>query len=484
MDLDILRRRFLHLVIPLMWSIAAGAGIFASINGQGLFSHYSLLAFVFVGLATVAIVIWQTGVPARILSSIGFMGAIGALYMVLQESPLRADAYLCFIAALPILAGWCDKRATAAAIGVFLLFVLNIARVDLGLLVGEGGSGFRIAAQLTIAFVALHGASWIVANLETASGRVETALGEAMSARKETERMAAEQLRFAEDSRLERRRKMQEVAHVFRDRVDSIIERVAGGARQVAETAETLTAIVDETTKVTEETVQRSAIATRNATIAAAATEQVSASASEVAHGISTTTAAVKVTTGHALENARIMGSLAAAAENIGGVSNMIRSIAEQTNLLALNATLEAARVGPAGRGFAVVASQVKSLADQTEAATRSIDDQISAIQDAARAARDGSADISEAMREAEARSLDISTAVAQQREATAEICQSVQASATESSEIEHAIGAVGEAITRTSLVAQDMRSASDELSSETDHLRQEVDTLLKELAA
>ncbi len=68
------------------------------------------------------------------------------------------------------------------------------------------------------------------------------------------------------------------------------------------------------------------------------------------------------------------------ALKTVAHVTSVISGIASQTNLLALNATIEAARAGDAGRGFAVVASEVKKLAQETAAATHTIEQSIAAL--------------------------------------------------------------------------------------------------------
>ena len=68
--------------------------------------------------------------------------------------------------------------------------------------------------------------------------------------------------------------------------------------------------------------------------------------------------------------------------DRISAMVGTIRKIASQTNLLALNATIEAARAGDAGRSFAVVAGEVRKLAEDSRAATESIDQIVTEVRE------------------------------------------------------------------------------------------------------
>ncbi|NLG87764.1 MAG: hypothetical protein GX494_00885 [Clostridiaceae bacterium] len=86
-------------------------------------------------------------------------------------------------------------------------------------------------------------------------------------------------------------------------------------------------------------------------------------------------------------ETREVMMNLFTTTNQIGEILTLINEISNRTNLLALNASIESARAGEAGRGFAVVADEIRKLAEQTEAATRQVEELIQELKDSAQSA-------------------------------------------------------------------------------------------------
>lgn len=86
------------------------------------------------------------------------------------------------------------------------------------------------------------------------------------------------------------------------------------------------------------------------------------------------------------------------AAGEIGAITRDVSEIAAQVRMLGLNASIEAARAGDLGNGFAIVATEIKSLAQQSEAASAVIADQIAGLQKTVRASAAGMAQVAEKM--------------------------------------------------------------------------------------
>ncbi|MEL7197921.1 MAG: methyl-accepting chemotaxis protein [Pseudomonadota bacterium] len=157
----------------------------------------------------------------------------------------------------------------------------------------------------------------------------------------------------------------------------------------------------------------------------------------------------------------------------IGSLVRLIGDIADQTNILALNATIEAARAGKSGAGFQVVASEVKSLADETKKAAKTI------------------ADIFDGTREASRRSVETAEAIEATFGEVRRITTQVEESMAEQSEIVTAIAA---SVDETSLSSQSsansvstMRLTIEEISAalaEAESNSVELDGEVKRLAA
>ncbi|WP_407523831.1 methyl-accepting chemotaxis protein [Methylobacterium oryzisoli] len=167
-----------------------------------------------------------------------------------------------------------------------------------------------------------------------------------------------------------------------------------------------------------------------NVQTVASAAEEMNASVREITGAMSRSKQAVDLIHGHTLAADRSTAQLRRAAEAMDGVVQLITKTAEQINLLSLNATIESMRAGEAGKGFAVVASEVKTLANQTTAATGKISEQIGAMQAVSTEVVETLAAISTQIGSVQGFVTGAASAIEQQSAVTQEITASMQTAA------------------------------------------------------
>jgi methyl-accepting chemotaxis protein len=188
-----------------------------------------------------------------------------------------------------------------------------------------------------------------------------------------------------------------------------------------------------------------------------ASLEQMRASISQNAENSRSTEQMAKDGARDAEQGERAAAETIEAMRAIASRISIVEEIAYQTNLLALNAAIEAARAGSHGRGFAVVATEVRKLAEKSQAAAQDI-------------GRLASSSIAVAERSGQLLR-DLAPSIRK----TADLVQQVAATSAEQAS---GVGQVNRAMASVDQVTQRNASAAEELASTAEEMAAQAKTL------
>lgn len=274
-----------------------------------------------------------------------------------------------------------------------------------------------------------------------------------------------------EESETLRRSALDDLAAGLERTVGQALGDVGVAIRDMQQAAGQMVDSANKTIGRADEVTQEADSASRHLGSVAAAADEIEASIRELTLQTRHADETVRAAASYVRSTRQDMAALQQAADKVSAVLSFIQELAAHTNLLALNATIEAARAGAAGRGFAVVAGEVKTLAEQTQKATRDIADTLGEIRQAAGTAFEAVSQIQDTMTAIETTSGTIAGVVNRQADLASGIAANAQAVAASSTTVTSNIGAVGGEARITGDAAARVVSAAGKVDEQTEAL-------------
>lgn len=294
--------------------------------------------------------------------------------------------------------------------------------------------------------------------------------------------------RVQEDERergeTERRQAMLALADRFEQTVGQLVHQVDSSARQIRDGARTVSADVDVSVGLMADVVAAASQSSINSTEVASAADEMSVSISEVSNQVASAAYVAQEASERAKATDSVVAELVHTTQMTQSMVDLIAKVAKHTNLLALNATIEASRAGDAGRGFAVVAAEIKSLANQTTAATADIQRNIGHAVATSGKAIEAITEIGRAIDEISGVATNISAAMEQQAVTTAQIAQSTGQVAASSQLVTNNLSEVKNGIEGSGKTARNALAAVEYLDQQSAKMKETAAEFLKEVRA